>query len=913
MENDHTLFNDDFRRMIKQERLARNWTQEQLAEKVDSSVAIVKKWEAGTRGVSLASRQRLCEVLDLEAEWGGCSANRLTKNLSREDLPTEKAVSGEFVPGVRHEKINRQVALARINVTWIEGVLRQKVKPAQLLTLSLVAQPDLVANPWAQDVPETRLPARALPADTALVEVYDQTRGGLLLLGEGGAGKTTLTLELGRMLLKRAFQHEDQPLPFFFPLASWANRQAPLDEWLLEEMETRYGISPSVGRAWLKQHRMILLLDGLDEIDLAYRDACVRAINTFGRVFHTPIVLNSRLTDYTELAVRAELFAAIVVQPLSDTQITEYLAAACISRKEAHKALPDDPGLMEMIRSPLMLSIITQMYQENVEPDIRLTGTPDEKRRQVLVRYVQHLFERRKVGRYTWERTQHWLTYLARQMQQHNQVEFHLERIQPDWLPEGRVRTRYQHTAIRLIYGLQISLVGMLFAWVRGGARTGNTVFDGVSNGLFGLLGAGPGNSILSWMAKGFGGGVEGGGSFCILLTLVFILLPLLLGTQKHAPLSVQSVKQGLLKGVSTGLKTFVILALVGIPLFGSQGGLAHGLQYGLGAALFCGLVLALTTGVITTLGDGSPGKLGKKERLTHFVDASVVSVCAGICFGLVDLALHLKFSSVLSYSIVATVYFVIALTIGGVLGLLRGVGTEIHPSERVSWAVENVQSALGHNLIKGTIIGLSLTVLMSTVLSYCSATFYGWNYGARYGMIYGLIIGLSGGFVAVLGGVLNTVWLSDLLEIKQLIHPNEGIRRTLKNAFLAAAICGPLGGLFSGLISGAAFGWVGGLAGWWILSGGLMVIWIILFSFEFWLIYGGQAWIQHYLLRFALWRRGDLPLDVIAFLDFAAERLLLYKVRGGYFFAHRIVAEYFAALPNGEQVVRDEEDSPSH
>jgi hypothetical protein len=40
--------------------------------------------------------------------------------------------------------------------------------------------------------------------------------------------------------------------------------------------------------------------------------------------------------------------------------------------------------------------------------------------------------------------------------------------------------------------------------------------------------------------------------------------------------------------------------------------------------------------------------------------------------------------------------------------------------------------------------------------------------------------------------------------------------------------------------------------------------------------------------------------------LDHAAERVLLYKVGGGYVFVHRLLMEHFAALDSGSAVPRD-------
>ena len=60
-------------------------------------------------------------------------------------------------------------------------------------------------------------------------------------------------------------------------------------------------------------------------------------------------------------------------------------------------------------------------------------------------------------------------------------------------------------------------------------------------------------------------------------------------------------------------------------------------------------------------------------------------------------------------------------------------------------------------------------------------------------------------------------------------------------------------------------------------------------------LFFGWRACLQHLLLRLLLWR-GDLaPLDYVRFLDYAAERVLLRKVGGGYIFLHRTLMEWFA------------------
>jgi len=59
----------------------------------------------------------------------------------------------------------------------------------------------------------------------------------------------------------------------------------------------------------------------------------------------------------------------------------------------------------------------------------------------------------------------------------------------------------------------------------------------------------------------------------------------------------------------------------------------------------------------------------------------------------------------------------------------------------------------------------------------------------------------------------------------------------------------------------------------------------------------GGAAFVQHFVLRCLLWCAGCIPFNYARFLDYAAERILLRKVGGGYIFIHRLLLEYFAGV----------------
>jgi hypothetical protein len=65
-------------------------------------------------------------------------------------------------------------------------------------------------------------------------------------------------------------------------------------------------------------------------------------------------------------------------------------------------------------------------------------------------------------------------------------------------------------------------------------------------------------------------------------------------------------------------------------------------------------------------------------------------------------------------------------------------------------------------------------------------------------------------------------------------------------------------------------------------------------FSF---LKFGGEAFLKHCAVRISLVRARCAPWNYPAFLDYAAELLLLYKIGGGYRFRHELLQEYFASL----------------
>ncbi|MDX1522237.1 MAG: NACHT domain-containing protein, partial [Anaerolineae bacterium] len=144
-------------------------------------------------------------------------------------------------------------------------------------------------------------------------------------IGRPGAGKTTILAILARDLLAQATADPAAPVPVIFNLSSWAAQQKPLAAWLAEELNRQYQVSRKLAEKWLAEGHLALLLDGLDEVAAARREACVQAINTYRDAEAAgPLVVCSRLHDYEALQARLKLGQAIVLKKLTRPQVEHF-------------------------------------------------------------------------------------------------------------------------------------------------------------------------------------------------------------------------------------------------------------------------------------------------------------------------------------------------------------------------------------------------------------------------------------------------------------------------------------------------------------------------------------------------------------------------------------------------------------
>ncbi|MDM8568308.1 NACHT domain-containing protein [Thiotrichales bacterium HSG1] len=320
---------------------------------------------------------------------------------------------------------------------WVKPFLAANIHHNALIALGKELQPGQVIPASSLVITRPNQENRAVLADETILQVFQtEASKALLILGEPGAGKTTTLFELAQALIEVQRLDAQRPVPVYFNLASWADKQLPLTEWMIDELQSKYRMPKDVSAAWFAEHNNILpLLDGLDEVRANARLACVEAINKFiAGTGLSGIAVCCRTAEYEELGSRLQLDAAISLLPLTEAQIFGYMDAGGKQLAALQQLLRQDDAMRELAETPLMLSIMSLAY-ENASDIVADSANVTSKRRALFDRYIDSMFEHRPTEKklYSKEKTVHYLSWLADRLQNKGETIFLVENLQPDW------------------------------------------------------------------------------------------------------------------------------------------------------------------------------------------------------------------------------------------------------------------------------------------------------------------------------------------------------------------------------------------------------------------------------------------------------------------------------------------------
>ncbi|MEG4804934.1 NACHT domain-containing protein [Microcoleus sp. ARI1-B5] len=354
----------------------------------------------------------------------------------------------------------------------VQAGLAQSLHAAVLANLSPDSQPVGITRCWDVEVKAGNRPSFRLPPKASISKVFDRTNGKLVILGATGAGKTTTLLELAQVLVSRAEKDPSLPIPVLFELGSWKAESGAIADWLIAQLQYKYSISAAVGKKWLAEQKLLPLLDGLDEVETHRQDICIQAINQFVASELKPkhLVACSSFEVYKNCPTRFKLQAAVLLKPLTETQIQNYLIEA--RSRELWYSIENEPELLKLAKSPLLLSMMALAYDDILIESWKRINSAEEQRKYLLTAYIRHQmtgevkqYPRNKELRP--EQIRRWLGWLARRMEQQGTQEFYLDRIPSSWLQTGEEQRKYQF-GVKLLGGLIWVILGLIFTVVSG-------------------------------------------------------------------------------------------------------------------------------------------------------------------------------------------------------------------------------------------------------------------------------------------------------------------------------------------------------------------------------------------------------------------------------------------------------------
>ena len=356
-----------------------------------------------------------------------------------------------------------------IDAVWteVEDRLRQSLHNAILIRLDLAEQRHQVSRPWDSQLRTASQGTTPLPPGTPIAEVFDRREvgGKLLILGHPGAGKTTTMLDLAATLIQQANDDPTEPIPVMVSLSSWQNPRQSLTDWLLGELQAKYGISKKLGQTWLAAKTLLPLFDGLDELPPQRQEPVVEQINTWLRSGDGPprLLVCSRLEEYELYAAKLALNAAICLHPLTDAQVQAYLAS--LDMASLWDTLQQDADLLELVRTPLLLSVSILANDAIDLNQWQRLDTTQERLDFLLDAYiVRRLHEPVKSKAYppgqepSGKRTRRWLVWLAKQLTAQSEDEFLIESMQPKLLISNK-QTNKQRNLYAVALGINSGLI----------------------------------------------------------------------------------------------------------------------------------------------------------------------------------------------------------------------------------------------------------------------------------------------------------------------------------------------------------------------------------------------------------------------------------------------------------------------
>jgi DNA polymerase III delta prime subunit len=296
--------------------------------------------------------------------------------------------------------------------------------------------------------------------------VAQATHPRVQISGPAGIGKTTLLLELAAEILQQAQQDPTRPLPVLFHLASWDAEAQALEDWLRLELQVKYGVSRSLAHHWLAANRLLPMLDGFDELAPHRHEAAILALNAWLSQPLRPLVICCGGHDTAPSPNALAIPTHLRLEPLTPVQVEAYLTA--LQQDALWVELQRWPAWLPLAQIPLWLNLLIVTHSHFDPADWNTDFANKAQQNTVLDRFIQrqlhHPITLGSTPKYpiAAQTMRHWLSWLARHINEQAEHEFSIDGMQPNLLSNRRQTIQYTVLG-GLLFGLMGGLVFGLF------------------------------------------------------------------------------------------------------------------------------------------------------------------------------------------------------------------------------------------------------------------------------------------------------------------------------------------------------------------------------------------------------------------------------------------------------------------
>lgn len=273
---------------------------------------------------------------------------------------------------------------------------------------------------------------------SSVLEYYQSlSPGRLVVLGDPGTGKTVLTMELLIRLLEQRKHDRSGPVPILISAAAY-DPDFAWEDWLVRHLRLRFAIDKKVAEKLVRDGRILPMVDGVDEMDLADEpkraNTLIAALNSSIQFRErTAVVVTCRPSEYQALARPVDRATQVEMVQITGDQAAEYLRDQFLSQDEYQRWEPvlaelcanTDGLLASQLATPWRLTLSLVAYRDGGNPSDLLPAKPGLTGDAAAdyVQQIDHLLLDRYVPSavhlygpyrdYTHQEVQKWLTSLA--------------------------------------------------------------------------------------------------------------------------------------------------------------------------------------------------------------------------------------------------------------------------------------------------------------------------------------------------------------------------------------------------------------------------------------------------------------------------------------------------------------------